>query len=119
VAGFVDEAHGVEGTGVDGELGMLFGIAHLVHAVRKFAAGSHVGEDDVARVGEERRLEGIPLPRVLRYVEFHHENRSSKYVQRFMNRQEARPRPEPSVPYRGLMRVAGTSQVGGWNLVKR
>jgi hypothetical protein len=33
--------------GMDRALGMLFDIAHQVHAVRKLAAGRHVGENHV------------------------------------------------------------------------
>ena len=121
VTGFVDEAHGIKLAGVDCELGMLFGVAHLVHALGKVAAGRHIGEDDIASTGKERRLEGIPLPRFLRNMKFHHKNRSSKFVQRFMDplRTTAAPYQELSVPFPGWMLVAGMTHVGGWNVVKK
>ena len=77
VAGFVDEAHGVKLAGVDGAVGVALGVTHLVHAVGKLAAGSHVREDDVTRIGEEGLGELVAIARVPRNVEFHHWKSSS------------------------------------------
>ena len=48
VGELVDEAHGVEGAGVDGSVG-----GEGLEAGGEFAGGGEVGEDDVAGIGEE------------------------------------------------------------------
>ena len=48
MAGLVDETHCVELARMNGAVGMALGLADLVHAEGKLAAGGHIGEDDVA-----------------------------------------------------------------------
>ena len=54
MADLVDQAHGEKRAGMDGTLGVLCRVAHLVHAVRKVAACRQIGEDDVAVKGKKR-----------------------------------------------------------------
>ncbi len=78
VAGLVDQAHRVERPGMNGQLGMLFNVAHLVHAMRKLAARRHVGKNDVPVIGEEGLGELIAFPGIPRNMKFHHVKISSR-----------------------------------------
>jgi hypothetical protein len=77
VAGLVDKAHGIKLAGMNRPFGMGLGVAHLVHAVGELAARGHIGENHVARIGEESPGELVAFPRLPRNVEFHHRYRSS------------------------------------------
>ena len=52
VTGFVNQSHSKQLARVDGLLGMLFDIAHLVHAVSEDAARPNVGQNHISVIGE-------------------------------------------------------------------
>ena len=83
VAGFVDQAHGEQGAGMDGEVGILVRFPYLVHLVRKAAARGHIGKHHVAVEREERVGELVAFPRLARNMKFHHRKRAPNlYCQR-------------------------------------
>jgi hypothetical protein len=55
---------------MNGELGVLGHIAHLIHAVRKLSARGKTTQNHVAVVGEKRFSELVALPRLPRNVKF-------------------------------------------------
>jgi hypothetical protein len=51
---------------------MVFNVAYPVHAVCELAAGGHICENDIPRVGEEDVGELVASARIPGYMEFHH-----------------------------------------------
>ncbi len=49
---------------------MILRVPHLVHAMSKLAARSHVGKNHVAVVGKQRLCELVAFPRLPRNVKF-------------------------------------------------
>ncbi len=80
VAGLVDQPHGIKLAGVNRQLGMLFHVAHLVHAVGKLAAGGHIGKNHVSCVGKKRLREPVAFTRFPRNMEFHHGQPNSRWT---------------------------------------
>ena len=80
MAGLVDQPHGIKLAGMNRLLGMLFNVANLVDAMRKLAAGGHIGENHVPCVGKQRLREAVPFTRLPSYMEFHHRKPYSKYA---------------------------------------
>jgi hypothetical protein len=72
VAGLVDQAHCVQRASMDGQFGILFDIAHLVHAMSELAASGHIGKNHVSRIGKEGFRELVAFTRIPRNVKFHH-----------------------------------------------
>jgi hypothetical protein len=74
VADLVNQAHREKRTRMDGSIGVLCGVAHLIHAVSKGTARSQVGKDNIAVKGEKRLGKLITCSCRSRNVKFHHLN---------------------------------------------
>ena len=79
MAGLIDQSHCIKLAGMNHLLGMLFNVANLVDAMRKFAAGGNIGKNHVSCVGKQRLREPVPFTRLPGYMEFHHRKPYSKH----------------------------------------
>ncbi len=66
---FVNQAHSIERTGMDGAFRVAFHVAHPVDAMSEFTAGGQVGEDHVPRQGKQDIVNGVAVPHGPRYME--------------------------------------------------
>ena len=70
--GFVNQAHGVKGTSMDGAFRMTLHVAGLVNAVREVPAGGKVGQDHVPGQREQDFVNRVAVARLPGYVELEH-----------------------------------------------
>src|SRR5262249_50091417 len=69
---FIDQRHRIQSARLDSELGVTPGIADQVHAMRKLAAGSKVGEDHVPAQRKQSIGETVSISRLPGDVELEH-----------------------------------------------
>ena len=72
VAGFIDQAHGIECTGIDDALRMLLDIPNQIHPVGEFTACRDVRENNISGKGEEIVRKLIAGSYISGDMEFHH-----------------------------------------------
>jgi hypothetical protein len=71
MAHLVNQPHGIQRAGIDGQRRVFVSPAALVHAVGKFTTGAKVGENYVATESKQRPIKFIAVAGFTRNMKFH------------------------------------------------